>query len=314
MERPTRLHPDQCSGINRFVAVFAVPLLSFHFISTNNPYAMNYRFIAADSLQKLAVLAALSLWNRLAPPRRRAPLDWSITLFSLSTLPNTLVMGIPLLAAMYGGFSASLMVQIVVLQSVLWYTLMLFLFEYRAARALIAGQFPPDVAAAIASFHVDSDVVSLGAAAAPLQVETDTAVDGRLRVFLRRSPAPSITNSNKSATTPRPSNLTGVEIYSLQSSREPTPRGSSFNQSDFHSMLGSAATVPASTGSGSAGNIIANSSSGKELHVYVWSASTVSPASEANLKNAVNRAVSTADFGAIEPVAKAMPMLNSLRG
>ena len=25
--------PDQCSGINRFVAVFAVPLLSFHFIS-----------------------------------------------------------------------------------------------------------------------------------------------------------------------------------------------------------------------------------------------------------------------------------------
>ncbi|KAK2994049.1 hypothetical protein RJ640_012319 [Escallonia rubra] len=29
--------PDQCSGINRFVAIFAVPLLSFHFISTNNP-------------------------------------------------------------------------------------------------------------------------------------------------------------------------------------------------------------------------------------------------------------------------------------
>lgn len=30
--------PDQCSGINRFVAVFAVPILSFHFISMNNPY------------------------------------------------------------------------------------------------------------------------------------------------------------------------------------------------------------------------------------------------------------------------------------
>ncbi|CBI26908.3 unnamed protein product, partial [Vitis vinifera] len=35
--------PDQCSGINRFVAIFAVPLLSFHFISQNNPYAMNFR-------------------------------------------------------------------------------------------------------------------------------------------------------------------------------------------------------------------------------------------------------------------------------
>ncbi|KAG2314760.1 hypothetical protein Bca52824_017882 [Brassica carinata] len=28
---------DQCSGVNRFVAIFAIPLLSFHFISTNNP-------------------------------------------------------------------------------------------------------------------------------------------------------------------------------------------------------------------------------------------------------------------------------------
>ncbi|KAF4396580.1 hypothetical protein G4B88_028894 [Cannabis sativa] len=44
--------PDQCSGINRLVALFAVPLLSFHFISINNPYAMNFRFIAADTLQK----------------------------------------------------------------------------------------------------------------------------------------------------------------------------------------------------------------------------------------------------------------------
>nr|WCB22847.1 PIN2 [Zizania latifolia] len=157
--------PDQCSGINRFVAVFAVPLLSFHFISTNNPYAMNYRFLAADSLQKLVILTALAVWHNLLSRYRRnagaASLDWTITLFSLSTLPNTLVMGIPLLRAMYGDFSGSLMVQIVVLQSVIWYTLMLFLFEYRGAKALISEQFPPDVGASIASFRVDSDVISL---------------------------------------------------------------------------------------------------------------------------------------------------------
>jgi len=33
--------------------------------------------------------------------------------------------------------------------------------------------------------------------------------------------------------TPRPSNLTGAEIYSLN----PTPRGSNFNHSDFYSMM-----------------------------------------------------------------------------
>ncbi|XP_022863426.1 auxin efflux carrier component 2-like [Olea europaea var. sylvestris] len=101
--------PDQCSGINRFVAVFAVPLLGFHFISTNDIYAMNYHFIAADSLQKVVILAALFLWHSFS---KNGSLEWLITLFSLSTLPNTLVMGIPLLRAMYGDFSGNLMVQI----------------------------------------------------------------------------------------------------------------------------------------------------------------------------------------------------------
>jgi auxin efflux carrier family protein len=103
--------PDQCSGINRFVAIFAVPLLSFHFISTNDPYAMNLRFLAADTLQKLIVLAGLTVWSRLPWPGcggSLAPrLDWSMTLFSVSTLPNTLMMGIPLLIAMYGPYSGS---------------------------------------------------------------------------------------------------------------------------------------------------------------------------------------------------------------
>ena len=126
--------PDQCSRINRFVAVFVVPLLSFHFISGNNPYTMNYRFIAADSLQKIIILSVLGIWTSFG---KSGSLEWMITLFSLSTLPNTLVMGIPLLKAMYGEFSGSLMVQVVVLQSVIWYTLMLFMFEYRGAKMLI---------------------------------------------------------------------------------------------------------------------------------------------------------------------------------
>ncbi|KAI6674253.1 hypothetical protein NL676_002159 [Syzygium grande] len=78
--------PDQCSGINRFVALFAVPLLSFHFISTNDPYTMNFKFIAADTLQKVIVLVVLFVWAK----------------------------------GMYGDFSGSLMVQIVVLQCIIW--------------------------------------------------------------------------------------------------------------------------------------------------------------------------------------------------
>ncbi|EXB69090.1 Auxin efflux carrier component 1 [Morus notabilis] len=229
--------PDQCSGINRFVAIFAVPLLSFHFISTNNPYAMNFRFIAADTLQKIIVLAVLAVWTKVS---KRGCLEWTITLFSLSTLPNTLVMGIPLLKGMYGDFSGSLMVQIVVLQCIIWYTLMLFLFEFRGARILISEQFP-DTAGSIVSIHVDSDIMSLDGRQI-LETETEVKEDGKLHVTVRKSNASrsdifSRRSQGLSSTTPRPSNLTNAEIYSLQSSRNPTPRGSSFNHTDFYSMM-----------------------------------------------------------------------------
>ncbi|KAM0829712.1 hypothetical protein ACQ4PT_066713 [Festuca glaucescens] len=231
--------PDQCSGINRFVALFAVPLLSFHFISTNDPYTMNLRFIAADTLQKLMMLAMLTAWSHLS---RAGSLEWTITLFSLSTLPNTLVMGIPLLKGMYGEFSGSLMVQIVVLQCIIWYTLMLFMFEYRGARMLITEQFP-DTAGAIASIVVDPDVMSLDGRSNAIETEAEVKDDGKIHVTVRRSSASrsdiySRRSMGFSSTTPRPSNLTNAEIYSLQSSRNPTPRGSSFNHTDFYSMVG----------------------------------------------------------------------------
>ncbi|XP_006663800.1 probable auxin efflux carrier component 1b [Oryza brachyantha] len=275
--------PDQCSGINRFVALFAVPLLSFHFISTNNPFAMNLRFLAADSLQKLIVLALLALWCRLS---RRGSLDWLITLFSLSTLPNTLVMGIPLLRGMYGADSGSLMVQIVVLQCIIWYTLMLFLFEYRGARLLVMEQFP-DTAASIVSFRVDSDVVSLAGGAggvAELQAEAEVGEDGRMRVTVRKSTssrseaACSHSHSHSQNMQPRVSNLSGVEIYSLQSSRNPTPRGSSFNHAEFFNIVGNGGAKQGDEEKGghSPQPVVGKR---KDLHMFVWS-SSASPVSE----------------------------------
>ncbi|XP_057547851.1 auxin efflux carrier component 4-like [Amaranthus tricolor] len=221
--------PDQCSGINRFVAIFAVPLLSFHFISTNNPYEMNFHFIAADTLQKIIMLVLLALWTNLT---KNGSLEWMITIFSLSTLPNTLVMGIPLLIAMYGKYSGSLMVQVVVLQCIIWYTLLLFLFEYRGAKILIMEQFP-ETAGSIVSFKVDSDVVSLDGRDF-LETDAEIGEDGKLHVKVRKS---NVSRRSISGMTPRPSNLTGAEIYSLSSSRNQTPRGSNFNTSDFYSMM-----------------------------------------------------------------------------
>ncbi|XP_028794951.1 auxin efflux carrier component 6-like isoform X1 [Neltuma alba] len=201
----------QCSGINRFVAVFAVPVLSFHFISRNNPYQMDSQFLLADTLSKLSLLFSLSLWLLFF---RSATLDWLITLFSLSSLPNTLVMGIPLLQAMYGHFTHSLMVQLVVLQSIVWYTLLLFLFEYRAATFLIRSKFPGPTAASIVKFEVDGDVISLDGRDVPLRTETETDSHGRIRVRIRRSTssAPDSTlSSSVGLATPR---LSNAEIFS----------------------------------------------------------------------------------------------------
>nr|WIC44226.1 auxin efflux carrier [Ceratopteris pteridoides] len=240
--------PVQCSGINRFVAVFAVPLLSFHFISTNNPYKMDGIFLLADTISKLVVLGALGLWAKFC---KGGSLDWMITLFAVGTLPNTLVMGIPMLTAMYGKYYGGIMVQLVVLQCIIWYTLMLFLFEFRAARLLVMEQFP-DNAASVVSFKVDSDVVSLNGRE-PLQTQAEVGEDGKIRVTIRRStsslsqalnPYASPRRSlglasmpSSKAITPRPSNLTGAEIYSVYSSRNNTPRDYGINHHDIHSIM-----------------------------------------------------------------------------
>ncbi|KAL6199280.1 hypothetical protein ACLB2K_029066 [Fragaria x ananassa] len=111
--------------------------------------------------------------------------------------------------------------------------------ETAGAKLLIAEQFP-ETAGAITSFLVDSDIVSLNGRE-PLQTDAEIGEDGKLHVVVRRSSASAFVshgwNSMNSGMTPRASNLTGVEIYSVQSSLEPTPRQSSFNQSEFFTMF-----------------------------------------------------------------------------
>ncbi|KAG6398294.1 hypothetical protein SASPL_139750 [Salvia splendens] len=140
--------PDQCSGINKFVANFSIPLLSFKVISSNNPYKMNLKLVSADFLQKFLALIILAA---IAKIRSRGSLSWVITGLSLSTLPNTLILGLPLIEAMYGKEASTLLAQIVVLQSLIWYNLLLVLFEINATEESINATSSSEVTGAVES-------------------------------------------------------------------------------------------------------------------------------------------------------------------
>ena len=97
------------------------------------------------------------------------------------------------------------------------YTLLLFLFEYRAATVLIQTQFPGPTAASITKFEIDGDVISLDGRDFPLRAESETDNHGRIRVRIRRSTSsgPESALSSSIGITPRPSNLSNADIFSV---------------------------------------------------------------------------------------------------
>ncbi|XP_066394636.1 probable auxin efflux carrier component 5b isoform X2 [Miscanthus floridulus] len=136
--------PDQCDAINRLVTYFAVPFFAFDFAARIDPFALSYRVLAADALSKLAVALALAAWATAAAAAaaRRGggggkgkdrALSWCITGFSLATLNNTLVVGVPLLDAMYGKWARDLIVQLSVVQFIVYFPALLLAFEARRA-------------------------------------------------------------------------------------------------------------------------------------------------------------------------------------
>ncbi|KAK3130483.1 hypothetical protein QOZ80_6BG0494010 [Eleusine coracana subsp. coracana] len=151
--------PDQCDAVNRLVAYFAVPFFAFDFAARIDPYALSYRVLAADALSKLAVALALAAWaaaasstissgegegNNSKKKKKERAVSWCITGFSLATLNNTLVVGVPLLDAMYGKWARDLVVQISVVQIIVYFPLLLLAFEARRAWGA-AGKEEEDV-------------------------------------------------------------------------------------------------------------------------------------------------------------------------
>lgn len=115
---------------------------------------------------------------------------------------------------------------------------------------LIRDQFPGTAAASISKFEIDGDVISLDGRD-PLCTESDMDGNGRIRVRIRRSTssAPDSALSSTIAMTPRASNLSGAEVYSVNTPapqhdfadlalgyRSASPRLSGYASSDAYSL------------------------------------------------------------------------------
>ncbi|KAJ3681243.1 hypothetical protein LUZ60_015732 [Juncus effusus] len=122
---------EQCNAINSLVALFTIPFFTFEFTVHTNPYTMNYKFIACDTIAKLMIITVLFVWVKCSG--KEESYGWSLTCFSLSTLNNTLVVGVPLFMAMYGKWAQDLIVQLSVIQAIVWFPFLLFGFEVRKA-------------------------------------------------------------------------------------------------------------------------------------------------------------------------------------
>ncbi|KAG1330895.1 Auxin efflux carrier component 5 [Cocos nucifera] len=163
--------PEQCEAINRLVVNFSLPFFAFEFTVHIDPFAMNYRVIAADAISKVITVLVLAAWAKCSS---KGSYCWSITSYSLCALTNTLVVGAPLLDAMYGRWAQDLVVQLAVVQSIVWVTFLLFMFELRKAGTLV-----PTVAAAASNIN--------GGAVSTVELQTVKDVEGNTEVATRPS-------------------------------------------------------------------------------------------------------------------------------
>ncbi|RZS09017.1 hypothetical protein BHM03_00040057, partial [Ensete ventricosum] len=139
-----------CEAINRLVSCITLPLFTFQFMLHTNPFAINYRFVAADATSKVTIALLLAAWPKCSS---KGSYCWSVTSFSLATLTNSLVVGVPLVGAMYGLWAQDLVVQLSVVQAIMWLMLLMFVFELRKAGC---GLFSVATAPSIGNVSIES--------------------------------------------------------------------------------------------------------------------------------------------------------------
>ncbi|KMZ58744.1 putative auxin efflux carrier component 6 [Zostera marina] len=120
--------PVQCEAINLFVSFFTQPFFTLEFTLHTDPFSMNFPIIAADAISKVIIVAVLFAWAKFAA---KGSYEWAITNFSLANLTSPLIVGVPMVRSMYGQFAQEIVVQLSVVQSLVWLTLLLFVLELR---------------------------------------------------------------------------------------------------------------------------------------------------------------------------------------
>ncbi|XP_063940001.1 auxin efflux carrier component 5 [Daucus carota subsp. sativus] len=122
--------PEQSDAINRMTCYFIIPFLTFQFTTHLNPYKMNSLFVAADVISKCGIGAMLGLWAYFFG----GSYEWCITGFSISSITNALIVGVPLMRAMYGSVGVDLVIQSAIMQNTFWLIVLFFMLEVRRAR------------------------------------------------------------------------------------------------------------------------------------------------------------------------------------
>ncbi len=127
---------EDSKAINRMVVWFAFPFFTFEFTLHLDPYNVRYSLIAADSIAKLIIVAAISIGVMLKFRKEglcAAVTDWCISGFSLASLTNSLVVGMPMARAMYGNWAGQIVVQLSIFQAIVWLTSLVVVLEVRKA-------------------------------------------------------------------------------------------------------------------------------------------------------------------------------------
>ncbi|XP_025877026.2 probable auxin efflux carrier component 5a [Oryza sativa Japonica Group] len=127
---------EDSEAINRMVVWFAFPFFTFEFTLHLDPYNVRCSLIAADSIAKLIIVAAISIGVMLKFRKEglcAAVTDWCISGFSLASLTNSLVVGMPMARAMYGNWAGQIVVQLSIFQAIVWLTSLVVVLEVRKA-------------------------------------------------------------------------------------------------------------------------------------------------------------------------------------
>ncbi|KAL3680671.1 hypothetical protein R1sor_023627 [Riccia sorocarpa] len=114
------------AGIVTFCFKLTIPALVFQLVATNDPYTLNLRLVGADTLSKVVVLLVLSLGYYRWPTAEGVA--WVYAYFSLATMSNTVLVGIPLVTALYPGTEKDL-TALIFMQSLLWFCVCIFVLE-----------------------------------------------------------------------------------------------------------------------------------------------------------------------------------------